>query len=92
MSSAFFRVRAGIGGVLFVIGELLMLAYVLISLYAYATVLGGGWLIGAIIIFPLAFLYPFISIWQVGVFPAGLAALGAGALVFGVVGAWLAAE
>ena len=72
------------------LGQLMMVAYFLISLYAYATVLGGGWLIAAIIFFPLAFLYPFISVWQVGVFPAGLAALGVGALVLGIVGQWLA--
>lgn len=77
---------------LVLIGQLLMAAYVLLSLYLYVTNLGGGWFIAAIIFFPLAFLYPFVSIWQLNVFPVGVAAIGAGALVMGIVGTWLVEE
>ena len=92
MASSFFRIREGIAGVLVLVAQLLMTGYVLLSLYLFAVNLGGGWLIGAIIFFPLAFFYPLISVWQLGVFPAGVAAIGVGALVIGTVGSWLLNE
>lgn len=86
---SFFRVREGIAGVLILLAQLLMTAYVLLCLYLIAVNLGGGWLIGAIVLIPLAYFYPLISVWQLGVFPAGVAAIGVGALVLGIVGSWV---
>ena len=90
MQTPFDRVRSGIGGVLYVVGQLALTTYVLISWYAYATTLGGGWLIGSIVLFPLSFLYPLIAAWQLGTFPIVLAGLGAGAFVLMIVGAQIA--
>ena len=86
MPSPFDRARSGIGGIIYVAGQLVMLAYLLISWYAYATTLGGGWLIGSIILFPLSFLYPIVAAWQLGTFPIVLAGLGVGGMVLVVVG------
>jgi hypothetical protein len=90
MPTPFDRVRSGIGGILYVLGQIAMLAYVLISWYAYATTLGGGWLIGSIVLFPLSFLYPIVAAWQLGTFPIVLAGLGAGAVVLVMVGSYMA--
>ena len=84
--------KSGAGGALFLLGQLMLLGYVLLSLYLYVLNLGGGWFLASIIIFPLAFLYPFVSLWQLGVFPAGVAALGAVGLAVAMVGTWLAEE
>lgn len=86
MPSPFDRARSGIGGIIYVLGQLVMLAYVLISWYAYATTLGGVWFIGSIILFPLSFLYPIVAAWQLGTFPIVLAGLGVGGLVLVMVG------
>lgn len=77
---------------LILLSQLLVAVYVLLSLYLYVTNLGGGWFIAAIVFFPLALLYPFVSIWQLGVFPIAVAALGAGALLMGILGTWLLEE
>ena len=84
------RARSGIGGTLFIVGQLAMLVYLLISLYAYATNLGAGWLIGSIIVLPLSFLYPIVSAWKLDVFPIVLAALGFGAFALIAIGSQIA--
>ena len=48
--------------------------------------LGGGWLVGSIILFPLSFLYPIVAAWQLGTFPIVLAGLGVGGVVLVMVG------
>lgn len=76
MPSPFDRARQRVGGVIFFLGQIVLTGYVFISWYAYATTLGGEWLIGSIVLFPLSFLYPIIAAWKLGTFPIVLAGLG----------------